>query len=145
MSERPHKKLQGWRKAMDLVVEVYKVTAAFPSEERFGLSAQMRRAAVSVPSNIAEGAARGSTKFFGSSLQIARASLSELDTQIVVAVRLGYFTQAVADDLNEAADEIERILNGLIAATRRKIAAGAATLTSAAVLLTLLAKYWVTV
>jgi four helix bundle protein len=139
MNERPHKKLEGWRKAMDLVVEVYKATATFPAEERFGLSAQMRRAAVSVPSNIAEGAARGSNRFFVSSLQIARASLSELDTQIAVALRLGYIKQTVADHLDEAADEIERILNGLIASTRRKVAAATAALASTVVLLVFLA------
>jgi four helix bundle protein len=97
MGEKPHKRLEVWRKSMDLVVsvyEAYEATAGFPSEERFGIVAQMRRAAVSIPSNVAEGAARGSKRFFASALHIARASLSELDTQIVVSKRLGYLKVA---------------------------------------------------
>jgi four helix bundle protein len=88
-----------------------------------GIVAQIRRAAVSIPSNIAEGAARGSKKAFSSALHIARASLSELDTQIAVSARLGYLDDATSRRLVRAMDEVDRILNGLIRATQRKIAA----------------------
>ena len=86
--ERPHQRLDVWRDAMDLVVLVYRFTAAFPADERYALSSQMRRAAVSVPSNIAEGAARRSTAELIRFLSIARGSLAELDTQRLLASRL---------------------------------------------------------
>jgi len=82
---RKHRDLLVWQHAIALVTIVYRVTSAFPDSERFGLIAQMRRAAVSVPSNIAEGAARNTTKEYLHFLGIARGSLSELDTQFVVA------------------------------------------------------------
>jgi four helix bundle protein len=87
---RMHHELRAWQDAMSLVNAVYRFTERFPENERFGLAIQMRRAAVSVPSNIAEGAARGSRKEFGRFLQISRGSLSELDTQVRVASNLGY-------------------------------------------------------
>ncbi|KPN17488.1 four helix bundle protein [Xanthomonas sp. Mitacek01] len=88
--ERPHQRLDVWRDAMDLVALVYRLTSVFPAEERYRLSAQMRRAAVSVPSNIAEGAARRSNAELIHFLSIARGSLAELDTQILLADRLGF-------------------------------------------------------
>jgi four helix bundle protein len=124
MAGMPHKKLEAWRKSMDLALLLYQVTGKFPAEERFGLVAQIRRAAVSVPSNVAEGAARGSSRHFANSLQIARGSLSELDTQIVLAQRLGYLGDSEALDVIAALEEIERILNGLISSVRRKAAVG---------------------
>lgn len=123
MGERPHKRLEAWRKSLDLAVSVYDATATFPPDERFGIVAQIRRAAVSIPSNIAEGAARGSKKFFSSALHIARASLSELDTQIAVSTRLGYLDDSTCLRLVQAMDEVDRILNGLIRTTQRKVAA----------------------
>jgi four helix bundle protein len=123
MGEKPHKRLEAWRKSLDLAVSIYEATATFPTEERFGIVAQIRRAAVSVPSNIAEGAARGSKKFFGSALHIARASLSELDTQIAISTRLGYLDDGTSLRLVRAMDEVDRILNGLIRTTQRKVAA----------------------
>lgn len=123
MAEKPHKRLEAWSKSLDLAVDVYEASAAFPPEERFGIVAQIRRAAVSIPSNIAEGAARGSKKAFGSALHIARASLSELDTQIAISARLGYLDDAAFHRLVREMDEVDRILNGLIRATQRKIAA----------------------
>lgn len=137
MGERPHKKLEAWRKSLDLVVSIYELTSKFPADERFGIVAQMRRAAVSIPSNIAEGAARGSKRFFTSALRIARASLSELDTQIAVSERLGYLDDATALRLTAAMDEVERILNGLIRATQLKVAAGVLTIAFLTALLTL--------
>ncbi len=88
--ERPHERLQVWRDAMVLVEAVYRLTEQYPDSERFGLTAQMRRAAVSVPSNIAEGAARRSTADYLRFLSMARGSLSELDTQLQIATRLQF-------------------------------------------------------
>lgn len=88
--QRPHERLDVWRDAMALVEAVYRFTSTFPDNERFGLTAQMRRAAISVPSNIAEGAARRSTADYLRFLSIARGSLSELDTQLQLAMRLDF-------------------------------------------------------
>lgn len=96
---------------MDLVEEVYRVTGTFPASEQFGLVSQMRRAAVSVPSNLAEGAARDSTREFAQFLSIAKGSVSELDTQFQLAVRLGFLR------------ETDTKLGGLIERTS-KLAAG---------------------
>jgi len=83
-----HKDLNVWKKSMDLAVLIYDLTNAFPNDERFGLTSQMRRAAVSIPSNIAEGAARKSDKEFLQFLSIALGSLSELETQYLLAIRI---------------------------------------------------------
>ncbi len=85
-----HRDLIAWREAMRLVAIVYRETNAFPKQEIFGLTSQIRRAVVSVPSNIAEGAARSSTKEFAQFLRIACSSLAELETQLEIAVLLGY-------------------------------------------------------
>jgi four helix bundle protein len=87
---KPHHRLDAWSEAMALVKVIYTVTQGFPADERFGLSQQMRRAAVSVPSNIAEGAARCGKREFSNFVSIARGSLSELETQCLIAVDLGY-------------------------------------------------------
>jgi four helix bundle protein len=83
-----HKELKIWKESMDLVVEIYNLTKRFPEEERFGLISQMRRSALSVPSNIAEGAGRGGSKEFARFLAIAKGSASELETQLEIAFRL---------------------------------------------------------
>jgi four helix bundle protein len=88
--KRPHEDLEVWRDAMKLVEQVYGFSAQFPDAERFGLTSQVRRAAVSIPSNIAEGAARRSTLEYLRFLSMARGSLSELDTQYQIAIRLGF-------------------------------------------------------
>lgn len=85
-----HRDLMVWQEAMNLVEMVYRTTARFPSEETFGLSSQLRRSAVSVPSNIAEGAGRNSTRELVQYVGVASGSLAELDTQLEIAVRLGY-------------------------------------------------------
>ena len=90
MSERPHYRLDAWKEAMSLVRTIYEVTRAFPKEELYGLTQQMRRAAVSVPSNLAEGAARTSRKEFSQFISIAKGSLSELETQLLIAADLQY-------------------------------------------------------
>lgn len=103
---------------MDLVTEIYQATKAFPIEERYGLVNQLRRAAVSVPSNIAEGQARFSTKEFYRFVSIARGSLVEIETQLQIAVNLGYFTNLQGANLLKAASELGRILNGLLASIK---------------------------
>ena len=90
IGRRPHEDLQVWQDAMELVEAMHKLSTVFPDTERFGLTAQVRRSAVSVPSNIAEGAARRSRRDYVRHLSIARGSLSELDTQYQLAVRLGF-------------------------------------------------------
>lgn len=87
---RPHENLDAWREAMLLVRTVYGITKSFPNEEIFGLTSQIRRSAISVPSNIAEGAGRIGKKDFARFLDIAQGSLSELETQLLIAVDLGY-------------------------------------------------------
>ncbi|MCD9096638.1 four helix bundle protein [Luteimonas fraxinea] len=91
---RPHHDLKVWQEAMVLATEIYAATASFPNDERFGLVSQLRRAAVSVPSNIAEGCARASDRELLHFLHVARGSLAELDTQLRLSERLGFGTQA---------------------------------------------------
>ncbi len=87
MGKKPHRNLTAWQKAMDLVVAIYNATHNFPKEEIYGLTSQLRRAAVSVPSNIAEGAADRTTQQFSNFLSNAIGSLNEIDTQLEVALR----------------------------------------------------------
>jgi four helix bundle protein len=89
---KPHKKLTAWSTAVDPVIAIYEVTADFPGTERYGLTDQMRRAALSIPGNIAEGAARQTKKEFLHFLHIAKGSLSELDTHLEVAQRLSFLS-----------------------------------------------------
>ena len=109
---KDHKDLDAWKHAMQLVRTVYGVSNALPESENYGLKAQLRRAAVSVPSNIAEGAARGSDAEVISFLYIARGSLAEVETQVLLAHSLGYLdgTQEVEAALSQTA----QVLNGLI-------------------------------
>ena len=120
MSEKPHKRLIVWQKAMDAVEEVYRLTERFPSEERFGLVSQMRRASVSIATNIAEGAARQTTKEQLQFLFISRGSLSELDTQLEIAERLGFIQNEQRATTLQSLEEIARLLNGLIASQRNR-------------------------
>jgi len=119
VDEKPHRRLTVWGKAMDFVIRVHSVTARFPSAEKFGLVSQMRRAALSIPSNIAEGAARKGRKDYVRFLYTARGSPSELDTQIEVAARLRYLSPKAAGELQSRLDELSRMLNGLIGALSR--------------------------
>jgi four helix bundle protein len=115
MPEKAHKNLVLWHKAVHLVVSVYGVTRRFPSSERFGLAAQMQRAAVSIPSNVAEGAARKGRKEYLQFVYAARGSLSELDTQVEIAGLLGYIKPDESSKLQAEIDEVSRLLNGVIA------------------------------
>ncbi len=114
MAVQSFKDLIVWQKAMDLVVVVYQVTAVFPHDERFGLTIQIRRAAVSVPSNIAEGQGRGPGNDFIRYLNIAKGSLQEIDTQLILAVRLGFLTQEKYETISIQIVEVLKLLHGLI-------------------------------
>lgn len=103
-----------WQKAMDLVARIYDDTEAFPKKEMFGLTNQVRRAAVSIPSNIAEGQGRKTRGEFLQFLGIARGSLQEVETQVRLAVRLNYLTAERGAAIIEAITEVSRILNGLV-------------------------------
>ncbi|QDS05988.1 four helix bundle protein [Xanthomonas citri pv. glycines] len=122
-AKRPHERLEAWRDSMELVEMIYRFTDVFPEQERYGLTAQLRRAAVSVPSNIAEGAARRSTSDYARFLSIARGSLSELDTQIQIAVRLGYSNPEDEDIASRQFDQVFAKLTALMNALRRRGAA----------------------
>ncbi|MFZ5453328.1 MAG: four helix bundle protein [Thermodesulfobacteriota bacterium] len=117
---RSYQDLMAWQKAMDLVTEVYKITHEFPREEIFGLTSQLRRAAVSVPSNITEGQGRSSRKEFLYFLGNAKGSLSEVETKVLIARNLGYIDKEGINDLLNHAAEVGRILNGLMASLRNK-------------------------
>jgi len=113
-----YRDLIAWQKAMALVTQGYRATQGFPAEERYGLTSQRRRAAVSVPSNIAEGQARSSGKEFGRFLSNARGSLVEIETQVLIGPNLGYLTEVQGDHFLKATAELGRILNGLFASIR---------------------------
>ncbi|HTK76258.1 MAG TPA: four helix bundle protein [Gemmataceae bacterium] len=119
MSVQSYRDLIAWQKAMDLVVDVYRGTESSPSREQFGLTNQARRAAVSVPSNVAEGQGRGSTNEYIHFLRVARGSAQELETQLILAQRLNYLAAPAADDLIARTSEVCRIISGLINALRR--------------------------
>ena len=113
-----YRQLVAWQKAMQLVSEIYKATETFPRHELYGLTNQLRRAAVSIPSSIAEGQARFSSKEFHHSLSHARGSLVEMETQILIAQELRYVPSNQANSLLRRTAELGRILNGLIAAIK---------------------------
>lgn len=112
---RSYKDLIAWQKAMDLVTAVYRVTASFPKEEQFGLTSQLRRASVSIPSNIAEGQGRLSEKEFRYFLGQGRGSLMEVETQLQIAQNLGYLRTEQTKELLSSCAEVGRVLNGLLA------------------------------
>jgi four helix bundle protein len=113
------RELRVWRDAMGFVEEVYRVSAGFPAAENYGLTAQVRRAAVSVPSNIAEGQTRGPGADYVRFLNIARGSLAEVETQIELAGRLGFVGVEKIDGLLKAAGELARQIYALRNAVRR--------------------------
>lgn len=108
---KPHQKLDVWQQSMMLVKAIYAASSTFPAQEMYGLTNQMRRAAVSIPANIAEGAARSGDKEYLHFLSIARGSLSELDTHIQIAVMLGYLTES--QNLQDLVNTVGKLLSGL--------------------------------
>ena len=118
---KSYRDLVAWQKAMDFVTELYQVTRTFPKEEIYGLTSRLRRAAVSIPSNIAEGQSRLSRLEFKNFLSHARGSLVEVETQLLIAQNLGFLGKREADGLMARTSELARILNGLLKAVRESI------------------------
>lgn len=114
-----HKNLDVWKKSIELVSEIYKLTTNFPREEQFGLTSQIRRAAISIPSNISEGIARASNLETIRFLAIARSSLVELDTQIEIAINLDYLKNSDTDNLKEQVNHTFAMLSKLIQKIRK--------------------------
>lgn len=112
--EKPHKRLKIWKAGMELVSMVYRLTQGFPSHEQYGLTGQIRRSAVSIPANIAEGAARQTKKEFMQFLHISQGSLSELDTLIELARSLRYLIQEAWNTINSQLLQIDKMITGLI-------------------------------
>lgn len=111
---RPHQKLEAWSRAIDLVTDVYQSSDHFPKEERYGLTSQIRRASVSIPANIAEGAGRRSQKEFAHFLSNSQGSASELETELIIANRPGYLDEATFVRLIEQLERIGRLITGLV-------------------------------
>lgn len=118
--EKSHRKLQVWQASMDFVTELYGELKSLPEYERYGLIGQLQRAAVSIPSNIAEGAARKNTRELLQFLYIARGSLSELDMQLEICLRVGYLGKDTHERLAIKLEAISKMLNGLIVSLIRK-------------------------
>lgn len=113
MLKLPYKKLLVWQKSVELSIFVYKFSKKFPREEVYGLTNQMRRAAVSIPSNIAEGSQRSTNKDFSHFLSMARGSLAELETQLSIAIRLQYCSEIEATKLQQTIEELSKMLRSL--------------------------------
>ncbi|MBN1493541.1 MAG: four helix bundle protein [Candidatus Omnitrophica bacterium] len=114
---KSHKDLDVWKRSIELVSDIYVLVKAFPDDEKFGMISQMRRAAVSIPANIAEGAGRQSKKEFAQFLYVALGSLAELDTHIVIAQKQGYVKDAFK--IEQEITDIKKMLNGLIFSLKR--------------------------
>jgi four helix bundle protein len=111
---KTHKDLNVWKNSIDLVTNIYEITKNYPNNEQYGLISQMKRSAVSVPSNIAEGAGRNYKKEFIQFLFIAQGSLSELETQLIISVNLKYIEESSFELLNNKMNEIRAQISGLI-------------------------------
>lgn len=111
---RSYRELLVWQKGIALVKEVYRITKKFPNEERFTLIDQIHRAAISIPSNIAEGQARQHSKEFRQFLYVSLGSLAELDTQLTIAMELGYISSNDLDELNEKIVELRKMIGGIL-------------------------------
>jgi four helix bundle protein len=120
MAGQNYRDLVAWQKAMDLVVAVYRASATFPRDEIYGLRSQLRGAAVSVPSNIAEGQGRRTKNEFARFLSVAHGSLRELETQVLIAGRLNYLSAAIVKELLGMASLTGRLITGLANSLRRK-------------------------
>jgi len=110
---RPHQNLDVWNRSIEFTVEIYEATKDFPSDERFGLTSQLRRASVSIAANIAEGAGRKSPKDFLRFLSMAQGSASETETELLIGYRLGYMSESVYEDPSRRLDDIGRMITGL--------------------------------
>jgi len=117
--DKPHKKLEAWKQSINLVIKLYKIIDSFPREEKYVLTDQIRRSSISIPSNIAEGAARNTKKEFINFLHIAQGSLSELDTQLEISLKLGYLTDVSYNNLDEIMISIDKMISGLIRSQRK--------------------------
>ena len=113
-NRKPHKNLEVWKLSVDFVKDIYTLTTNFPDEEKFGIISQLRRAVVSIPTNIAEGAARSTKKELRNFLYIASGSLSEIDTLLTISKELGFIKESQLDALNEKLVKIDIMLDGLI-------------------------------
>ncbi|MFD2203858.1 four helix bundle protein [Shivajiella indica] len=107
------KNLNVWNKAVDLAVKIYETTTSFPSDEKFGMTSQMRRSSVSIPSNIAEGTARNSSKAFTNCLDISLGESFELETQSIIARRVGLLNKYEFESINQDLDEVQKMIIGL--------------------------------
>jgi four helix bundle protein len=123
MSCRNHTGLIAWQKALNLAHEVHEITKGFPKSETFGLAAQMRRSAISIPSSIAEGAARAGTREFLQFLHVARGSFAELETQLILACRARYITED--HRILRQLEDVGKLVNALIMGVRRRLNAQA--------------------
>ncbi len=121
MSVKTYKDLLVWQKAMDLTVEIYRLVKFLPREETYALSDQMRRAVVSIPSNIAEGHGRFSTREYIHFLTIARGSQTELETQLQICLRVNYFSEMQVELALSLCDELNKMLNALITSMRSRL------------------------
>lgn len=119
---RSYRDLIAWKAAMSLAERVYALSATLPGDERFGLVQQLRRSAISIPSNIAEGHARGATRDFGRFISISRGSLAEIETQIEMCLRLGMLGEEPVSEVLSSCDELGRILTGLRKSLDSKLA-----------------------
>jgi len=117
---KSYQELTVWKKSIALVVEVYQTTKTFPKEEVYVLAAQMRRAAISIPSNIAEGYSRRSRKEYIQFTQIAFSSAAELETQLLIAMKLGYSTSKGSERVGSLLQEVLKMLNGLLTSLKSK-------------------------
>ena len=116
-----HKDLRVWHQSIELVMTIYMMTKTFPKEELFGLVSQMRRAIVSVPSNIAEGYARGTDREKLHFLRISSGSMAEVETQLLLSLNLGYINQESYDELSETITSVWKQLNALISSIKKKL------------------------
>ncbi|WP_145283421.1 four helix bundle protein [Pirellulimonas nuda] len=116
-----YRDLKVWQAGIALSLDIYRATKQLPKEELYGLVSQMRRAAVSIPSNVAEGHARGSTPEFLRFLAIARGSLAELETQLIIATRLELLRQDSSNEILHKADELSRMLSGLRTSLQKRL------------------------
>jgi len=116
---KPHHNLDVWKNSIGFVTKIYKLTSSFPGEEKFGLISQLKRASVSIPSNIAEGAARESKKEFRNFLSIAQGSASEVETQLIISNKLGFLNNKNFNEVSKELTDIAKMLTGLKKSLRK--------------------------